>query len=843
LNHLGIAQIYGVIETPDLPEAHVHALVMELVEGEDLAERLVRGAVPPDEALPIARQIAEALDAAHEVGIVHRDLKPANIKVRPDGTVKVLDFGLAKATDVGGVSGTDLTNSPTVTAPATQVGVILGTAAYMAPEQASGKSADRRADIWAFGAVLYEMLAGRPLFTGECVTEVLAAVLRADIPWSALPPSTPASVRRLLRHCLERDPKKRLSAIGDARFDLDEAKNTPPARQVAASAAASQGSWWKRITLVIAVTIATGVITGAIVWNTRPNVTPEVVRFAVTLGPYQVHAQLARNTLAVSPDGRRLAYVVDRQLVLRNLAEIDGHPISGSADPQAIFGPVFSPDGESIAYYALGEKALRRIPVGGGAALTVCSTESPLGLAWNGDNLYFGTSAGLMEVPASGGTPEKIVPIRPGDREQLFGPRLLPGGKALLYTSAAGGDFATAGKIVVQLLASGERTVVADGGAADARYLSTGHILYAKGGIVYAVAFDAAAMKTHGVPVPVIEGVRLSEDLAAMDLSVSDSGTLVYVPGQRSGHDLNLAFFSRGGIIEPLAIPPGSYADPRLSPDGKQVAVSKTEAGGGRAIWVAEVSGATAPRQLTFEGISQYPVWSPDGLRVTFQSQRADDRSIFRKRADGAGPAEQLTHADKGTSHVPQSWSPDGRYLLFDVVRDKAVSLWAYSVPDKKIHEVPTGYSTAPTTAVFSPDGRWVAYTTQESNMANAQVYVQPFPATGAKYLISDPNEDGHHAVWSRDGRELLYTPGPGNRIQRVVVSTATSFQYSRPELLARRFTNASPSFQRPYDMAGDGRFLALIEAGALKESSLPTSQVVVVLNWFEELKRLVHTN
>ncbi len=848
LNHPNIAQIYGIIETPDSPDAeagvtHVHALVMELVEGEDLAQRLAHGAVPLDEALPIAQQIAEALEAAHDAGIVHRDLKPANIKVRPDGTVKILDFGLAKAMDSASVPGTeDPTNSPTLSAHATQMGVILGTAAYMAPEQARGKAADRRTDIWAFGAVLYEMLVGRPLFAGATVTEVLASVLRSDIDWGTLPPSAPASVRRLLRHCLERDPKRRLSAVGDARFDLDEAESAPVPSVAEAGTvqAALRPPWWKRVVPMLLVGVVASVATGTIVWNARPKFTPEVARFTVSLGSYQVEAQLAYNVVAISPDGRRLAYVVDRQLVLKNLSEIEGRPISGSADTQAIFEPAFSPDGESIAYYALGERAIRRIPVEGGSPLTLCSIESPLGLDWKGDSLYFGVSAGLMRLPASGGTPEMLVPVRPGDSDRFFGPQLLPGGKALLFTSAAGGDFAGGGKIVVQSLLSGERSVVVDGGT-DARYLSSGHILYVKGGIAYAVGFDATTMKAHGTPVNVIEGVRLSSDSAHMYLSVSDTGTVVYVPGPTSGNDLKLAFFGQSGAVEPLAVPAGKYAEPRLSPDGTRVAMSKAEPGG-ISIWVADVSGATAPRQLTFEGISRYPVWSPDGQRVTFQSQLGDEQGVFWKSADGAGPPEQLIRAEKGASSIPQSWSPDGRQLLYDVVRDQAVSLWAYSVQDRTSRRVPTENSTVPTTAAFSPDGRWIAYSVRESNLANARIYVQPFPATGAKYLISDQNDDGHHPVWSRDGRELFYTPGPGSRIQKVRISTAPSFQFSRPETLVRRFTNASPAFQRTYDVTKDGRFLGLIGAGVVKESGVQTSQVVVALNWFEELKRLVPT-
>ena len=816
----------------------LHVLVMELVEGEDLAQRLERGPIPIDEAIPIARQIAEALEAAHEQGIVHRDLKPANVKVRPDGTVKVLDFGLAKSVEA--IAASDPALSPTVTHAATQAGLILGTAAYMAPEQARGKAVDRRADIWAFGVVLLEMLTGRRLFAGHETAEVLAGVLRQEIDWSALPADTPADLRRLLARCLDRDPRNRLRDIGEARVVLSGGAAAAAPAQPAPAVQALQRApapRWRRIVTGAAIALAAGAITGAAVWQARAPAPPRVVRFAITLSSYQVTLRVARNMVAVSPDGARIAYVADRQLYLRGLADVEGRPIIGTEDAQTVMGPVFSPDGEAIAYYSWGEQAIRRIPAVGGTAATICAVEAPDGMSWDGDTLLFAQPAGVMRVSANGGTPELLV--RAADGERMYGPQLLPGGRSLLFAVTAGGPWDQAGQVVVHSLASGKRAVVVDGGAADARYLSTGHIAFIRGGVVHALAIDAATLATHGAPMRVIEGVRRSEDSRAMDLSVSDTGTLVYVPGSVAGEGMKLAWFGRDGGIEPLGLPAGNYAQPRLSPDGTRIAMANVESAD-MAIWVADVSGATAARRLTFAGFDRSPVWSPDGTRITFQSERGTDRSLYWQRADGSGTPERLTHAENGVEHLPQSWSPDGDHLLFDESRDGVFSLRVYSPRDKTSRELLSEGSIAPSDATFSPDGRWFAYATKESSRAHARVFVQPFPPTGSRYLISTGDEDGHHAAWSRDGRELFYTPGPGNRLQRVAVTTAPAFQFSQAVTLPRRFTNAPPALPRMYDVARDGRFLGLIESGAIRTSGAPLSQIYVVLNWFEELKAKV---
>ncbi len=833
LNHPNIAQVYGLEANGE-----TRALVMELVEGPTLGERLEQGRLPPGECLAIALQIAEALEEAHEKGIVHRDLKPQNIKSSIEGKVKVLDFGLAKAMDNGGSfpSPKDLAHALTASFGGTRDGVILGTAAYMAPEQARGGALDKRADIWAFGVVLFEMLSGARLFAGESIVDTLGAVMEKKIDFSRLPPSTPTNVRELVRRCLERNPKNRLRDIGDARIALDGAdifgSSDPPA-PMATLAPHPSSSNRRRILSAAAIGATASLVTGVLVWQARSPPPSAIVRFAITLDSFQVRTRMASTSVAVSPDGNRIAYVADQKIVLKQLSDVEGRPIAGSAETQAIMGLVFSPDGEEIAYYSWSEQAIRRVPVAGGQAVTVCKAEAHYGLSWSGDWILFGQPSALMRVAASGGTPEVLVRASAGER--LYGPQLLPGGKSILFTAASDEPWDESGKVVAQVLDSGERKLILDGGAADARFLPKGQILFVRGGVVYASSFDVATLEARGLPVRLIEGVRRSEDGRAMDLSVSATGTLVYAPGPVSGAKLNLALFDQKGGIEPLAISAGVYSQPRVSPDGGRVALVKAVSGDS-AIWIADLSGATAERRLTFDGHDRSPVWSPDGERITFQSERG----IFWQRADGSGAAERVTRADPEAVHTPQSWSPDGQSLLFDETRSGNVSLWLYSAQEKTSRVLVNGGSLVPSEAQFSPDGRWIAYTVEEAVQDLARIYVQPFPPTGAKYLVSSPEEDAHHSAWSRDGRELFYTPGPGNRLVRMTITTSSSFQVSPSVTLRRRFTNAPPRDSRTFDVTPDGRFLGLIESGVVTDSGAPRSQFFVVLNWFEETRAKV---
>jgi Tol biopolymer transport system component len=837
LNHPNIAIIYGLEQAEG-----AHALVMELVEGEDLAQRIARGAIPIDEALPIAKQIAEALEAAHEQGIMHRDLKPANIKVRPDGTVKVLDFGLAKAMDPVG-SAPNRSQSPTITTPAmTQAGIILGTAAYMSPEQAKGRPADKRSDIWAFGCVLYEMLTGKRAFEGEDVSDTLAAVLRGEPDWDALPATTPAPIGKLLRGCLQKDRKERVPDVAVARIEIKEAL-AMPAGSIAAAAAAPATQprpLWRRALPVVAASVVASAMVGAAAWTLKPSSPLAVTRFALALGEGQ---QLGSNpqTLAISPNGTMLVYVANAQLYLRSMSDLEARPIPGTQ--QNPVNPVFSPDGRSIAFFA--DRTIKKIAVSGGTAVTICPA-GPLfyGMTWDSGGIIFGQGAkGIMRVSANGGQPTVLVSVRDG--ELAHGPQALPGGEWVLFTiaTAATADGWDKAQIVVQSLKSSERKTLVSGGA-DARYLPTGHLVYALGSVLFAVPFDLRQLAVTGGPVPIVEGVRRSASglTGTAQFSVSSTGSLVFVPGLGSAAGLDLALIDRNGTPQPLKLPPGPYEYPRVSPDGKRIAFDSDD-GKDAIVWIYELSGASSMRRLTLGGRNRVPVWSADGEHVAFQSDRDGDLGIFWQRADGTGAAQRLTKPDKDTAHVPESWSPDGKTLLFSVAKGSSYAVAALSLPDKKV--TPFGGIQSPflPTAIFSPDGRWVAYSAGEVGVPAGSLFVQPFPMTGAKYQISKTL--GVHPTWSPDGKELFYSaPNAPQPFVEVSVTTRPTFTFGNPVPVPRRFVDRGPAFERNNDITLDGkRFLGVVAAGQDAASgALAAPQIQVVLNWQEELKQRVPT-
>ena len=845
LNHPNIAIIHGLEQA-----AGAHALVMELVEGEDLAQRIARGAVPIDEALPIAKQIAEALEAAHEQGIMHRDLKPANIKVRPDGTVKVLDFGLAKAMDPVG-SAPNRSQSPTITTPAmTQAGIILGTAAYMSPDQAKGRLTDKRSDIWAFGCVLYEMLTGKRAFEGEDVSDTLAAVLRGEPDWDALPATTPAPIGKLLRGCLQKDRRERVPDIAVARLEIKEALATPaPNGAAAAGGSATQPRpLWRRALPVVVTAVVLFALTAGAVWRLRPAVPSTVMRFTMALPDGQQWSSVIGSQIAMSRAGTHIVYTANRRLFLRSLSDLDVRPITGAGNSERAqqTNPVFSPDGQSIAYWEQGDGTIKRIALSGGAAVTICQADGPFGMSWEGDTIFFGQgSKGIMRVSANGGKPEPVASVKVG--ELAHGPQLLPDGQTLLFTLATGADtdrWAKA-RIVAESLKSHERKTLIDGGS-DARYLPTGHLVYALGGVVFAVPFDVKRMTLSGGPVPIVEGVRqaLTGGSGSAQLGISDTGSLAYVPGpvlttSGTSGQTSVGLFDRKGGSALLKIQPGAYQLPRMSPDGKRIAFGSDD-GKEASIWIYELSGTTSMRRLTFEGQghNRFPVWSADGQRVAFQSDREGDLGIFWQRADGAGTAERLTKADEGASHIPESWAPDGERFLYNAGKGGATSLWVLSLTDRKAARFDAVESPASTLtgAVFSPDGRWVAYASQEGRASSA-VYVQPFPPTGVKYQISKNADGGHHPMWSPDGAELSFSPGP-NRLDAVRVTTHPSFTFGEGMPVLRPFQGASPAYERPYDISRDGQhFLGLIDASQTQSGAPVTPRIEVVLNWFEELK------
>jgi serine/threonine-protein kinase len=839
LNHQNIAAIYGFEE---------NALVLEFVDGPTLADRIAQGPIPLDEALPIARQIAEALEVAHEQGIVHRDLKPANIKVRPDGAVKVLDFGLAKLAAAGvthaGSKEQDpaYTVSPTITTPAmTQVGMILGTAAYMSPEQAKGRDADKRSDIWAFGCVLFEMLTGKRAFEGDDVSDTLAAVLRAEPDWNALPAETPPRIRALLQRCLRKDVQKRLPHIAMARFDIAEA-SVDPAPLVTPSAA--EGPRIVRRVIPLAIGIAlTAAITSAAWWTLRPASTPPLVtRFAITLPDGQQFTGLNRQVLDVSRDGTQIVYAANRRLYRRAVGELDPTPIAGSEIPTGAASPVFSPDGRWIAFagVASGVAGIHKIPSAGGTPQTVTTLGfNSFGLSWSSEGILIGAGArGIGRVSPNGGTPEALVTLKAG--EAAINPRMLPGGDAVLYTRR--GTLTETSEIVVHSLKSGEDTTVIKSGS-DARYLDSGHLLYADGGVLLLVPFDLKQIKVTGEPVAVVNGVQRSGTIGvggAAQFSVSSTGTLAYVPGPSviaQFAQLDLAFIDRNGHIERLKLPAAAYEAPRVSPDGKQIAVSSIDAKEA-VLWIYDVSGTTLPRKLTFGGRNRLPIWSGDSQRVAYQSDREGDLAIFAQRADGSGPVERLTKPAQGASHVPDSWSPDGEHLLFSETKGNEISSWLLSLRDKDKKVSPFGdiRSLLPINAVFSPNGNWVAY--QSGKPGDNAVYVQPFPATGGGKQQISKGPASHHPAWTRDGKEIIYIPAQSNALV-VSVNTSPSFSVSKTTLeLPAKGREGGPSSIRNYDVMPDGRLLGVVDAESQPSGAPEIPQIRVVLNWFEELNQ-----
>jgi len=833
LNHPNIAAIY------DLEETHgAKFLVLELVEGETLADLLRRGPLPLDETLNVAHQICEALEAAHEKGVIHRDLKPANVKVTPEGKVKVLDFGLAKALDSTPAS-SNLSFSPTLSLGATQAGVVLGTAAYMSPEQARGFNTAARSDIFSFGCVLFEMLTGRAAFDGDTVSDVLASVLKSDPDFDLLPDNLNPRIRDLLRRCLEKNPRRRWYAIGDVRLEIENIRANPVAVVAAAveqpALVVRPKPSWKRVVPALLATLILGAIAGISVWYFRPSKPLTVTRFVVTLAEGQQFTNPGRNLVAISRDGTQMVYVANRGLYHRSMHELEARLIPGTDTQTAVLSPVFSPDGRSVVFLSQSDSTLKKIAVTGGAAVTICPAEFPFGISWGPEGILFGQSRkGIMRVSESGGKPELLVSLK--NDEVASGPQMLPGGKAVLFTLATGtgeGIFEKA-QIVVQILKSGERKLLLDGGS-DARYLPTGHIVYGFGGTLFAVPFDLGRLQVTGGPVPVVEGVRRANNVGTVQFSFSDTGTLIYVPGPVSsvGGQLILALMDRKGNLNPLKVPPGEYGLPRVSPDGKQIAF-EIEDGKGSNIWIYDLAGTSAIRQLTVGGANRYPIWSADSQRVAFQSDREGDLGIFWQRADGSGTAEHLTKPDQGVTHIPDSWSPDSQKFSFTAAKGTEAAVWIYSLQDKKTALFAQMPSAALHWSAFSPDGRWLAY--QSNETGRNQIWVQPFPATGAKF----PIVGGGHPFWSPDGKELFINTG-GLQTSVVSITTRPTLTFGVPVVISR-LPNRNPSNSpRGSDITPDGKyFVGVVNADRAQPGTPAVPQIQVVLNWFSELQERV---
>jgi serine/threonine-protein kinase len=550
-----------------------------------------------------------------------------------------------------------------------------------------------------------------------------------------------------------------------------------------------------------------------------------------------------RSVIAVSPDGTQIAFTGDR-VYLRSLSDTSPRPVPGTEGFRSTSHPAFSEDGKSLVFWAANDRSLKRVTLGSAGVSTVCPlAQGGYGLWWAGDRIYFADAGvGIRRVAATGGEPDVVIPLT--GREEVYGPQVLPGGDLILFTLGTRGMSSwDQANIVVESLSTKKRTVLVEH-ATGGMYSSSGHLLFARGGIVYATPLNLKQLTTKGEPVAVLEGVRRAAQgtTGAVHLAVSPAGTVAYLPGPivANGATQQLAIFDRAGNAEPLSIPLGSYSQPRVSPDGTRVAVGVDD-GKERQVWIYGLSKTFAPRRLTLGGDNSLAEWSQDGQRVAFQSTREGDAAIWWQRADGTDTPSRLTRPEKGVAQVPQAFSPDGRHLILDQVTAGQVTMWDLSMTDHKLTPMATPQSSdASSDATFSPDGKWLAYTVRPITTAQSILYVDAYPLTGAsRYQISLPSDDGHHPAWSRDGKELFYTPGPGNRFYAVKITTTPAFAFSDPVSITRPFVNAPPTTDRTYDVTADGRFLALrADVGADSKPILP--QIQVVLNWFDELKQKV---
>jgi Tol biopolymer transport system component len=834
LNHPNIAHIHGFEEA-----SGVRALIMELAEGEDLAQRMRRGPVPLDEALAIGRQIAEALETAHERGIVHRDLKPANIKISSEGAVKILDFGLAKA--VADVSqsvspssgGAGLANSPTFTSPRlspghaearTEAGVILGTAAYMAPEQAKGKPVDRRADIWALGVVLFEMLTGRHLFDGETPTETIAQVIMQPPRLELLPAGTPKSVRRILGRCLEKEPRNRFQSAGDIRIELDEAR-TGAAEDLApgplAPARRVRPGWaWAIAGLIV------GAAAGAAwsFWPAPANTSPPV-RLDARLGGHRlvIDANVDGALAVLSPDGRTLVYAGDdqgtRRLYHRSLDESEAKPLPGTEGATSQF---FSPDSRSIAFFVGGK--LKRLSLGGGAAIDVADAIDARGGTWGaGDIIVFtpGTETGLVRVSASGGSSAELTTLATGERSHRW-PVFLPDGRSVLFVRQdidAAYDDATIEVVDVE---TGARTIVVRGGTFPLPVTGS-DLLYVRGNTLLAQPFDASSLSVRGDPRPVLTRVLASGGVGAgtgngsAQISISRTGTAVYLEGEAATPRSRLVVMDRSG--KPLYTAPEAreFRDPRFSPDGNRVAVSAL-IDRGQHIFVLDLARAVMTR-VTFDGtINGLPVWTPDGRELAFFSDRSSGGPPGRPR--GAGLIPFITRADGGgeprplassaSMLLPMSFSADGRYLA--VMQQGTTGNLDTLILDRSSGKLlPFGETTAVEIApVFSPDGRWIAY--QEGVGRETEVFVRRFPGSSGRWQISAGG--GGLPAWSKHGREITYVAGTQDATQIMAAEVTIEgdvIKVGTPQKLFESAFFARPGSATWFDASPDGsRFAAL---------------------------------
>jgi Tol biopolymer transport system component len=843
LNHPNIATIHGLEQS-----GGTSYLVMELVSGETLAERVKAGALGIEEALKIAVQIAEALEAAHEKNIIHRDLKPANVKVTPEGKVKVLDFGLAKAF-AGDASTEDIGNSPTLSRAATMQGVILGTAAYMSPEQARGKAVDKRTDIWAFGCVLYELVTGKQAFHGEDITEILAAVVKTEPDWSYFPESTPAAIRLLLRRCLQKDKTLRMQSAGDARIEIQEAL-AAPANMAAPTTALGTRGWrerlaWPAVAGLLAV-IAIGFAIGFVLRAPKPPQLMQAVRLSTEIGA-DLSLYTASGAAAIlSPDGTRLTLVAagsdqKRRIYVRSIDQLQATALSGTENAG---DPFFSPDGQWIGFFADGK--LKKISVQGGAAVTLCDAPNGRGGSWGEDGTIVFTPAvrvPLAKVSSAGGMPQPLTTLdkQAGEITQRW-PQVLPDGKAVLFTSTTHGTYYEDAEIVVYSMASGQRKTVQRDGF-HARYLPSGHLVYMHEGTLFAVPFDLKRLEVTGQPAPMLEGVVTAPGNGGAQFSFSETGNLVYLAGRSGGQNVSIYWMDHDGKFTPLRETPGEYRNLAFSPDGKRLALEIFD-GKRRDIWLYEWERDTLTRLTFASEINRNPVWTPDGQRIVYSSQEKGGAiALWWIRADGSGNAQRL--AESKTTQAEGSWSPDGKVLAF-TQQNPDTNFDIMTLPiegNEKVGWKPGEVKPFVNSTfiewepAFSPDGRLLAYASSESG--NFEVYVRPFPGPGGKWQVSTGG--GFFPKWSRNGKELFYRTTESKIMVVTYTLSGDSFRADKPQLWSPgQFTDLGLGFSN-FDLHPDGRRFAVLKAPSTEQTAA-VNKVSFIFNFFDELRRKVPT-
>ena len=842
LHHPNIASIFGLEESDG-----TKALVMELVEGPTLAERIEQGPLPFNESLSVASQIAQALEEAHEKGIVHRDLKPQNIKASVEGKVKVLDFGLAKAMDPAASSAgsaSHLAKSPTLTLGATQMGVILGTAAYMAPEQAKGMAVDKRADVWAFGVVLWEMLVGRRLFPGDSVPETLAGVLKSEVDFDALPPGVPPAVRRLLRRCLERDPRERLRDIGEARIALREALEPGAAAAARASESAPPGP---SSAVRLAPWLAAALLAGALVWllasgGAPSRSAPGSVRspvvalrlpegLSIPLDSRGIYGQTA--VLAIAPDGSQVAFLEGTgsgPIYLRGIESDELRPLEGTAGSSS---PFFSPDGRWVGFFSPGK--LRKISVDGGRPIDLADSTLDRGAVWcpDGSIVYAPSpTSGLLRLPPGGGAPVVLTEVDAGERTHRW-PAVLPGGTEVAFTVGVvgqPGDYEESRIDAVELASGRRRTLLT--GASMVRFTANGLVLLGRQGQVLAAPLAGLSPATVESAKQVLKDVAGVPASGIVHFDVAQDGTLVYAERDPHADELDLVWFGPDGEVEPIGVQKEQYNLLRIAPDGRRVAMSIGPGGGrGGDIWILDLA-TKASSKLTFDGSSDAPVWTSGGDEVLFRTALPAGTEEFRQRpADGSREARTIVQFADARARGPIGYMADGSLLFWEDGGTGSAGNVLFLPPGANGDQAQPFASTAAIEIqpAISPDGRFVAYTVDSTGQPG--VYVQPFPPTGAKWQVAS---GATLPLWSRDGRELYFTRD--DVLWTVPVSLSGSFSMGAPRELTRIPLNLVLSFDTSIsvDRARDGRLLAVRASSTARTNE----HLVLVLNWFEKLRR-----